>query len=87
MLAKEYCGNLMFTQKCCFENETKKILDANKIDIKAAEGRISPVMTDRLRLDEKRIRGMADGILDVAALPDPLSKTISSSVRPSSSPA
>jgi len=63
-------------------NETEKILDANKIDIKAAEGRISPVMTDRLRLDEKRIRGMADGILDVAALPDPLSKTISSSVRP-----
>ncbi len=27
MLAKEYCGNLMFTQKCCFENETKKILE------------------------------------------------------------
>ncbi len=29
MLAKEYCGNLMFTQKCCFENETKKILETH----------------------------------------------------------
>jgi 5-methyltetrahydrofolate--homocysteine methyltransferase len=27
MLAKEYCGNLMFTQKCCFEGETQKILE------------------------------------------------------------
>ncbi len=57
------------------------ILAANREDLAAAEG-ISPVMLDRLRLDEARIRGMAEGIRGVAALPSPLHHTLSSYTRP-----
>lgn len=46
------------------------ILAQNEIDVKKAEGNISPVMIDRLRLTKDRIKGMADGILQVANLPD-----------------
>ena len=41
---------------------TDEILAANAIDKENAKGKISDVMIDRLALDEKRIRGMADGI-------------------------
>ena len=59
-----------------------RILAANAADCAAAEGKISPVMIDRLMLNEARIAAMAEGIREVAALPDPLGRVISSSVRP-----
>ncbi len=58
-----------------------EILSANAIDMERAKDRISPVMLDRLRLDEGRIRAMADGIRAVAALPDPCGKLISEAKR------
>ena len=61
---------------------TNNILAKNAIDIEAAEGKISSVMIDRLRLTEKRISDMADGILQIAKLPSPLGKTISTVTRP-----
>ena len=51
---------------------TADILAANQLDMEAAQGRISEVMLDRLLLTEERIQAMADGILQVAALPDPV---------------
>ena len=59
-----------------------RILAANAADCAAAEGKISPVMIDRLMLNEARIAAMAEGIREVAALPDPLGRVISSTVRP-----
>ena len=59
---------------------TDAILAANAEDLAAAEG-ISPVMLDRLRLTTDRIRGMADGIRKVAALPSPLGHTLATTVR------
>lgn len=59
-----------------------EILAANEQDVKNAEGRISTVMIDRLRLDEKRIKAMAQGILDVVALPDPVGKITETFYRP-----
>ncbi len=53
------------------------ILAANKIDIENARGKISEVMLDRLRLNAERIKGMANGILQVAALPDSVGKVLS----------
>lgn len=58
------------------------ILEANRADIEKARGTVSEVMIDRLMLNEARIQGMAKGILEVAALPDPVWETISESVRP-----
>ena len=48
------------------------ILSANEHDLSDAAGAISTVMLDRLRLTPERIEGMAQGIRDVASLPDPV---------------
>lgn len=61
--------------------ESATILAANREDLAAAEGRIAPVMLDRLRLDEGRIAAMADGIRAVAALPDPVGRVLASTER------
>ncbi len=55
---------------------TVDILAANALDVQAAKGVITDTMIDRLRLDEKRIAGMAKGIRDVAALPDPCGRVL-----------
>ncbi|WP_455166717.1 glutamate-5-semialdehyde dehydrogenase [Streptococcus sp.] len=55
---------------------TADILAANQLDMEAARGRISEVMLDRLLLTEERIQAMADGILQVAALPDPVGELL-----------
>ena len=61
---------------------TDDILAANLLDMTAARGHISEVMLDRLRLTEDRIKAMADGIREVAALPDPVGAVISRVERP-----
>src|SRR3970040_271449 len=49
------------------------IKEANKKDIKAAEGKgLSKAMLDRLTVSDKVLKGMADGIKEVVALPDPV---------------
>ena len=59
-----------------------EILQANAEDLFRAEGKISTVMLDRLRLTEDRIKGMAQGILDVVKLPDPVGTVLDTYVRP-----
>ena len=49
----------------------EEILTENARDMEAARGHISEVMLDRLQLTPARIAGMADGIREVAVLPDP----------------
>ena len=61
---------------------TEKILLANAEDIKKAEGNINPVMIDRLRLTEARIKGMADGIMEITQLPSPLGRVLKRTERP-----
>ena len=64
------------------EASKEEILAANLEDIKAAEGKVSPVMLDRLRLTRERIHDMATGIYNVVALPSPLGKIYEESIRP-----
>ncbi len=65
----------------CLTERMDVVLSENKIDVDAAKGRISDVMLDRLSLTESRIKAMAQGILDVAALPDPAWRVIESKER------
>ena len=58
------------------------ILAANELDLEAARNHISPVMLDRLRLTPERIAAMAQGIRDVAALPDPVGQILERHTRP-----
>jgi glutamate-5-semialdehyde dehydrogenase len=63
-------------------SETKAILTANEADLITARDHISEIMLDRLRLSEERILAMADGIREVAALPDPVGRVRYSHTRP-----
>ncbi len=58
------------------------ILKANAEDVEASREKYGAVMIDRLMLSEARIKGMADGIRDVAALPDPTGRVLAEVVRP-----
>ena len=64
------------------EAHAGEILKANAEDLTQAQGKISDVMLDRLRLTEDRIRAMAQGIRQVAALPDPVGLILDSHTRP-----
>ncbi len=64
-------------------DNTDKIIKANMIDLDNGEKNgLSAALLDRLRLDEGRIQGVADGVLEVAALADPIGTVISGHTRP-----
>ena len=62
------------------ENEAD-ILAANALDLEAAKGTVSDVMLDRLQLTSARIAGMAEGIRQVAVLPDPVGRILEEYTR------
>lgn len=62
---------------------TSEILEANAKDVAdARDAGIAEGLIDRLRLDEGRIKGMADGLRQVAGLPDPVGEVLDGWVRP-----
>ncbi len=61
----------------------EKILEANAQDVKAArEKGMKEGLVDRLSLNERRIQAMAEGLLEVAALEDPVGEVLSMKPRP-----
>lgn len=64
-------------------NNAGEILAANREDLAAGEKNgLSRAMLDRLALSEGRIAGIADAMRGVAALPDPVGRVLSDTVRP-----
>ena len=62
------------------EARAAEILSANREDVETARaGGMSPSMLDRLSLSEARVKGMAEGVRDVAKLPDPVGRVLSGS--------
>ena len=61
---------------------SKHIIECNNIDLENAKGKISDVMLDRLLLDKSRIIAMAEGIKEIAKLPDYTGEIISEHTRP-----
>ncbi len=64
------------------EAQREAILAANRLDLEAARGTVSDVMLDRLALSPERIAGMAQGVREVAALPDPVGTVLDRVQRP-----
>ncbi len=65
------------------ERGADAIKRANALDMTAgAESGLSSAMLDRLKLDDKRIAGMAKGLREVAALPDPVGRILDNRTRP-----
>ncbi len=64
-------------------NQKEKILSANANDVARAEkAGMSPALVDRLKLDEKRIHQMSEGLSQIASLPSPLGEVVMETVRP-----
>ena len=80
-LTTEQKNNALLKMADALEKNTQKILDANAIDVQKSKGVISDVMIDRLMLNADRIKAMADGIRDVAKLPDPIGHTLKEHTR------
>ena len=60
-----------------------RIIEANKIDYKASEDKgVSPALLDRLMLNRERIEAMAEGLRQVADLPDPVGEVLEEFERP-----
>ena len=72
----------LLTMADCLEKNCDEILKENKKDVENAKDRIPDAMIDRLSLDANRIKSMADGMREVASLPDPIGNVISTVMRP-----
>src|SRR5471032_1052856 len=65
------------------EKNSSALKEANALDMEfGAQQGLSAAMLDRLKLDDKRITGMAHGLREVAALPDPVGKILDKRIRP-----
>jgi glutamate-5-semialdehyde dehydrogenase len=65
------------------EARATALVQANAQDLEVgAKMGLSSAMLERLKLDEKRIRSMANGLREVAALPDPVGRILDERVRP-----
>ena len=58
------------------------LLEANRADLERARGRVTKAFLDRLTLTEARIEEMAQGLREIAALPDPVGTVVESWRRP-----
>ena len=84
-LSTEEKNSLLLDMADALEAGAPDILAANEADVAAARDALGPVMVDRLTLTGARIRDMAAGLRDVAALPDPLGgdqRVLERTVRP-----
>jgi glutamate-5-semialdehyde dehydrogenase len=65
------------------QERKKELIRENRKDIKFAEKKgLSKALIDRLTLNEKRINEMAQGLFEIAALPDPVGEIIKMWKRP-----
>ena len=75
-LTTEQKNEALLAMADALEARQTEILAANTRDLAAAQGHISAVMLDRLRLTPARIQAMAQGIREVAVLPDPVGQVL-----------
>jgi glutamate-5-semialdehyde dehydrogenase len=66
------------------QRDVVKLLEANAKDMAAAKAAgLEEALLDRLALTEKGVAGMAEGLLQIAALPDPVGEISDLNYRPS----
>lgn len=72
----EMCANALL-------NNTQEIVKANALDIENAKNNgVKPSIIDRLMLNSARIEGMADGLMQISKLPDPVGEVINMKTLP-----
>ncbi|HZK44127.1 MAG TPA: glutamate-5-semialdehyde dehydrogenase [Syntrophomonadaceae bacterium] len=66
------------------EAQADEIIKANKLDLEnGKEAGLSSALLERLALDEARVKDMANGLREIAALPDPVGEMLGMTKRPS----
>lgn len=66
------------------ERESENIIAKNRIDLENGEKiGLTKALLERLTLNEERVRDMANGLREIAALPDPVGEVIGMTKRPS----
>jgi glutamate-5-semialdehyde dehydrogenase len=76
-------NSCLLAMAVALEKNAAALKEANALDMEAgAKMGLSSAMLDRLKLDDKRIAGMAKGLREVAALADPVGKVLDERTRP-----
>jgi glutamate-5-semialdehyde dehydrogenase len=76
-------NDLLVAMARALESNTLHLIEENRKDLEAGAGKgLSDAMLDRLMLNEARITAMADGLREVAALPDPVGEVTRMWKRP-----
>jgi len=84
LLSTEQKNNALQAMADALLASQAEIITANKIDLQNGQARdMSASLLDRLELNEARVKGMADGLLEVANLIDPVGEIIESWTVPS----
>lgn len=82
-LSSEQKNRALLAMAQAIEENVQEILAANAEDVQAAKEKgISGALLDRLTLTPQRVQDMADGLRDVAALPDPVGEIEQMWLRP-----
>ena len=76
-------NDLLVNMALALVNNTPHLIEENRKDLEAGAAKgLSDAMLDRLMLNEARIKAMADGLKEVAALPDPVGEVTGMWKRP-----
>ena len=76
-------NDLLVNMALALVNNTPHLIEENRKDLEAGAAKgLSDAMLDRLMLNETRIKAMADGLKEVAALPDPVGEVTRMWKRP-----
>jgi glutamate-5-semialdehyde dehydrogenase len=82
LLTEEEKNKALYAIADGLEENASEILLANQKDVEKGKEKLGEVMIDRLTLTLERIKGMADGVRAVAALPDPVGRVLACASRP-----
>jgi glutamate-5-semialdehyde dehydrogenase len=82
LVSTEAKNTALVAAAAAIRRDCDAILAANRRDIEAVAGKLSDSMIDRLALDAKRVEGIAKGLEEVAALPDPVGTSLARWTRP-----
>jgi len=80
LLSTDEKNSLLLAIAVAIESQAETILSANQADVEGSG--LEGAMRDRLMLNAARIREMAQGVRDVAALSDPIGETLAEWTRP-----
>jgi len=82
-LSSDVKNGLLLHMADALEQSQGQLQQENGKDLKQARANgMAPAMVDRLALTEERVKGMADGLREVAALPDPVGEVTGMWLRP-----